>query len=192
MKFYYFSKKILFHDEKIYTLLGCDSMLGSGCRSGGECLCMHVHVKWRKTVNAEGRGLLVLQKDRVFFPVFSPQPNLSIFCSIRNDMLARVFTCTHSGMYAHVPCWSWWKNIQIWKFWLIRGVTQCFQRSTRLPITPLLRKIVRSLFTDTPGHQNYSWTDREEEKMRVIIWRTGGVQLLRGKGKGRTGESAHL
>lgn len=165
----------MFHDEKIYTLLGSDSMLGSGCRSGGGCLCMHVLMRWRKALNAEGRGLLVLQKDTMFFPVFSPHPNLSIFCSIKDDMLAKIFTCTHRGTYAHVPCWSCWKYIKIWEIWLIWGITKCFQRSTRLPITHWSRKIVRALLTDPPGHQNYSGTDREEE--RSIVWEWSSEEL---------------
>lgn len=139
----------------------------------------------------KAEGLLALQKDTMFFPVFSPHPNLSIFCSIRDDMLARIFTCTHTRTRAHVPCWSWWKNIKIWEILLLQGTTKCFQGSTRLPITHLSREIVRALLTGHPGHQNHSCTDREEERsgVRVIIWRTGGVQLLRGKGQGRTGIS---
>lgn len=165
----------MFHDEKICTLLGSDSMLGSGCRSDGGCLCMHVHARWRKALNAEGRGLLVLQKDTMFFPVFSPHPNLSIFCSIRDDMLARIFTCTNTGMRAHVPCWSWWKNIKIWEIWLIRGMTNCFQGSTTLPITHLSKEIVRSLLTEPPGHENYPCTDREEE--RSVVWEWSSEEL---------------
>lgn len=165
----------MFHDEKIYTLLGSESMLGSGCRSGGGCLCMHVRMRWRKALNAEDRGLSVLQKDTMFFPVFSPHPNLSIFCSIKDDMLARIFTCTHRGTYAHVPCWSWWNYIKIWENWLIRGIAKCFQRSTRLSITHLSRKIVRALLTDPLGYQKYSCTDREEE--RSIVWGWSSEEL---------------
>lgn len=43
----------------------------------------------------ECRSLLILQKDTMFFPIFPPSPNLSIFCSIRDEKLAKIFTCTH-------------------------------------------------------------------------------------------------